>query len=238
MQVTEVANEGLKRAYTVVVPATSIAAQKDKRLAELAKDMKMPGFRPGKVPQKVVLARYGQAVMGEVLESSVQEATGTVVAEHNLRPALPDNDPRTVQEAGCTRINGLFRHGWLLAPALVDDALAGCGLLDAALTVADRQSTPGRLPTPSPSTSKPGPARCPPARRWPRWSSNWATRRLRSPRRSTVTSSPAAPAPPACWPRATRCCCSSPSSAVKRHARLAGTDHGEFHDSQHGPGHP
>jgi trigger factor len=88
MQVTEVANEGLKRAYTVVVPATSIAAQKDKRLAELAKDMKMPGFRPGKVPQKVVLARYGQAVMGEVLEASVQEATGKVVADHNLRPAL------------------------------------------------------------------------------------------------------------------------------------------------------
>jgi trigger factor len=88
MQVTEVANEGLKRAYTVVVPATSIAAQKDKRLAELAKDMKLPGFRPGKVPQKVVLARYGQAVMGEVLEASVQEATGKVVSENNLRPAL------------------------------------------------------------------------------------------------------------------------------------------------------
>ena len=88
MQVTEITNEGLKRAYTVVVPATSIAAQKDKRLAELAKDMKLPGFRPGKVPQKVVLARYGQAVMGEVLEASVQEATGKVVAEHSLRPAL------------------------------------------------------------------------------------------------------------------------------------------------------
>lgn len=88
MQVTEVANEGLKRAYTVVVPATSIAAQKDKRLAELAKDMKLPGFRPGKVPQKVVQARYGQAVMSEVLEASVQEATGKVVADHNLRPAL------------------------------------------------------------------------------------------------------------------------------------------------------
>ncbi len=88
MQVTEVANEGLKRAYTVVVPAASIAAQKDKRLAELAKDMTLPGFRPGKVPQKVVQARYGQAVMGEVLEASVNQATGDVVKQHNLRPAL------------------------------------------------------------------------------------------------------------------------------------------------------
>ena len=88
MQVTEVANEGLKRAYTVVVPAASIAAQKDKRLAELGRDMKLPGFRPGKVPQKVVQARYGQAVMGEVLEASVNQATGDVVKQHNLRPAL------------------------------------------------------------------------------------------------------------------------------------------------------
>ncbi|MDB5413022.1 MAG: tig [Rubritepida sp.] len=88
MQVTEVANEGLKRAYTIVVPASSIALQKDKRLAELAKDMKLPGFRPGKVPQKVVQARYGQAVMGEVLDASVQEASTKVVADNNLRPAL------------------------------------------------------------------------------------------------------------------------------------------------------
>jgi len=88
MQVTEVANEGLKRAYTVVVPAAAIAAQKDKRLAELAKDMKVPGFRPGKVPQKIVQARYGQAVMGEVLEASVQDATGKVVEERGLRPAV------------------------------------------------------------------------------------------------------------------------------------------------------
>ncbi|WP_424813968.1 trigger factor [Roseococcus sp. YIM B11640] len=101
MQVTEVTNEGLKRAYTVVVPASSIAQQKDKRLAEIAKDIKIPGFRPGKVPQKIVQARYGQAVMGEVLEASVQEASGKVVSDNNLRPALqpkievtkfPEND--------------------------------------------------------------------------------------------------------------------------------------------------
>ncbi|MFL1460716.1 trigger factor [Roseococcus sp. DSY-14] len=88
MQVTEVANEGLKRAYSVVVPAAAIAAQKDKRLAELGKDLRIPGFRPGKVPAKVVQARYGQAVMGEVLEASVNEAQGEVVKQNNLRPAL------------------------------------------------------------------------------------------------------------------------------------------------------
>ena len=48
--------------------------------------------------------------------------------DRNLRPALPDNEPHTEQRDGLVRINGLFRHGWLLAPALVDDALAGCAL--------------------------------------------------------------------------------------------------------------
>ncbi|WP_370690273.1 FAD-dependent oxidoreductase [Hydrogenophaga sp.] len=44
--------------------------------------------------------------------------------ETNLRPALPDNEPHTHFEPGLLRINGLFRHGWLLAPALVEDAIA------------------------------------------------------------------------------------------------------------------
>jgi glycine oxidase len=46
----------------------------------------------------------------------------------NLRPALPDHAPRTHIADGLVRINGLFRHGWLLAPALVEDALRACSL--------------------------------------------------------------------------------------------------------------
>jgi len=88
MQVTEVANEGLKRAYTVVVPAGDIAAERQKRLTELGRDLRLPGFRPGKVPPKVVAQRYGQAVMGEVLEQSVNKATDQVVTDRGLRPAL------------------------------------------------------------------------------------------------------------------------------------------------------
>jgi glycine oxidase len=46
----------------------------------------------------------------------------------NLRPAMPDNEPRTEVAPGLVRINGLFRHGWLLAPALLEDALQACAL--------------------------------------------------------------------------------------------------------------
>jgi glycine oxidase len=49
--------------------------------------------------------------------------------ETNLRPALPDHAPRTVTEPGRIEINGLFRHGWLLAPALLQDALQCSGLM-------------------------------------------------------------------------------------------------------------
>ena len=88
MQVTELAAEGLKRAFTVVVPAAELAAARDQRLKALAKDIRLPGFRPGKVPMSVVQKRYGSAIMGEVLEQQVQEATKSVIDERGLRPAL------------------------------------------------------------------------------------------------------------------------------------------------------
>lgn len=48
--------------------------------------------------------------------------------EANLRPALPDNKPLVCTEDGLIQINGLFRHGWLLAPALIEDALSRLGV--------------------------------------------------------------------------------------------------------------
>ncbi len=87
MQVTELANEGLKRAYQVVVPAGDLATERTKRLDELSRNLRLPGFRPGKVPPKVVASRYGQAVQAEVLEQSVNNATQQVVTDRGLRPA-------------------------------------------------------------------------------------------------------------------------------------------------------
>ena len=48
----------------------------------------------------------------------------------NLRPALPDNNPHTEWRGRCLRINGLFRHGWLLAPALAEQAMQQTGWLE------------------------------------------------------------------------------------------------------------
>jgi trigger factor len=88
MQVTELPAEGLKKAFQVVVPAASLAERQAARLAKIGSELKLPGFRPGKVPPAVVKARYGQAVAGEVLEESVNEATRQVIADRGLRPAM------------------------------------------------------------------------------------------------------------------------------------------------------
>jgi trigger factor len=87
MQVTETPADGLKRAYQVVVPAADLAARRDARLAELSKTLKIPGFRPGKVPVSLVKQRYGQAVMGEILEGTVDETARKIVADNKLKPA-------------------------------------------------------------------------------------------------------------------------------------------------------
>ena len=73
MQVTEIANEGLKREYKIQIPASDISGEVDKRLSELGKTARLPGFRPGKVPMSLLKKQYGQQLMGEILEKTVSE---------------------------------------------------------------------------------------------------------------------------------------------------------------------
>src|ERR1700758_2903787 len=87
MQVTETLSEGLKRGYTVVLPLADLDARRTERLTTLGKTLRLPGFRPGKVPFPIVKQRYGVAVSAEVLEESVSEATQQVLSERGLRPA-------------------------------------------------------------------------------------------------------------------------------------------------------
>ena len=88
MQVTETLNEGLKRGFTVVVPEPELAAKREKRLAEIAKTVQIPGFRPGKVPLSMVRKRYGEAVSAEIAEAVINETSSQLMSERNLRPAV------------------------------------------------------------------------------------------------------------------------------------------------------
>ena len=88
MQVTELSAAGLKREYKVVVQAAEIEHQVAHRLEELKSKIRMPGFRPGKVPVTLLRKQYGRSVMGEVLEQAVNQGSQKAIAEHELRPAL------------------------------------------------------------------------------------------------------------------------------------------------------
>ena len=89
MQVTETSADGLKREYKIVVPAGELEDQISTRLTQLGRSIRLPGFRPGKVPQSLLRQRYGGAVRGEVLEHAVQESSAEAMRGQNLRPALP-----------------------------------------------------------------------------------------------------------------------------------------------------
>ncbi len=101
MNVTETLSDGLRRGFAITVPMSAIEEKRSAKLGEISKTIKLPGFRPGKVPASIVKQRYGTAVMAEVLEESVQDATQQVLEERGLRPAgqpkvdvkqLPENE--------------------------------------------------------------------------------------------------------------------------------------------------
>ncbi len=87
MQITETNATGLKREYKVIVPANTLQGQIETRLKELGERIRMPGFRPGKVPMQLLKQRYEKSVMGEVLEKTVHEGSHQLLNERNLRPA-------------------------------------------------------------------------------------------------------------------------------------------------------
>lgn len=88
MQISELKNEGLSREYSVTVPAADIDQRVDARLQEVGATVRIPGFRPGKVPLKLLRQRFSKSVMGEVLENAVNETSQEVLREHDLRPAM------------------------------------------------------------------------------------------------------------------------------------------------------
>jgi trigger factor len=99
MQVSIETTSGLERRLTVGVPAERVESEVNNRLQKAAKNIRLDGFRPGKVPMKVIKQRYGpgvrQEVLGEVMSQSFYEA----VNQEKLRPAgQPNIEPKSLEE--------------------------------------------------------------------------------------------------------------------------------------------
>jgi len=85
----------LERRITMTLPLAEVEKEVDQRLKRLARTVRMPGFRPGKVPLKLVAAQYEPQVRGEVVGDAVQKAFTEAVQGHNLRVAgYPRFEPR------------------------------------------------------------------------------------------------------------------------------------------------
>lgn len=88
MQIVETLNEGLKRGYTLTIKAKDIEARVEGEIRKIAPQMRMPGFRPGKVPANLVRKMHGESLQADALNSSVQESVQSLVAKQKLRPAM------------------------------------------------------------------------------------------------------------------------------------------------------
>lgn len=100
MQVSVEVLNGLERRVTIGVPAESIESEINKRLQQLARSQRLPGFRPGKLPMNVVNQRWGDAVRREVWGDTMQRSFYEAVMKEKLNPAgNPRIEPKTL-EAG------------------------------------------------------------------------------------------------------------------------------------------
>ncbi|HTI01199.1 MAG TPA: trigger factor [Acidisoma sp.] len=88
MQINQTQSDGLKQAFSVTLPFADLEQKRQARLVELGRTIRLPGFRPGKVPMSLLQKRYGSAVMAEVADESVNEATRQLLSERGLRPAM------------------------------------------------------------------------------------------------------------------------------------------------------
>src|ERR1044071_8139605 len=77
----------LERRVSMSLPADEIEKQVDERLKKLARNVRMPGFRPGKVPLKLIAQTYGPQVRSEVLGDAVQKSFSDAVREARLKVA-------------------------------------------------------------------------------------------------------------------------------------------------------
>jgi trigger factor len=99
----------LERRVSMSLPAAEIEREIDTRLKKLARNVKMPGFRPGKVPLKLIAQTYGPQVRSEVLSDAVQKAFSDAVKEANLKVAgFPRIEKKDGADAAALEFSATF----------------------------------------------------------------------------------------------------------------------------------
>ena len=99
MNVSETKSDGLLREYKIVITADEIETEVTKKLQEIAATVKMPGFRPGKVPLSVVKTRFGDQARGEAIKTALDEGARQAIEGNDLKLASqPKVDIKSYEE--------------------------------------------------------------------------------------------------------------------------------------------
>ena len=88
MQIKETTNKGLKRAYQLTIPAKDIAAKIEAEVKKIAPQVKMPGFRPGKVPANLIKKMHGEQLHAQTVNDVIRESVDQLMKDKELRPAM------------------------------------------------------------------------------------------------------------------------------------------------------
>jgi len=88
IKTVETENEGLKRAFMLTIPAEDIEARVDQEVKRIAPQIRMPGFRPGKVPANLIRKMHGDSLRGDALQGAVQDGVQQLLSDQKIRPAL------------------------------------------------------------------------------------------------------------------------------------------------------
>ena len=88
MQTEQTTSDGLKRAFVITIAASDIAGKVDSEIQSIAPKVKMPGFRPGKVPANLVKKMHGEQLHAQTLNDLIRSSVEKLVKDEELRPAM------------------------------------------------------------------------------------------------------------------------------------------------------
>ena len=88
MQVTETLSDGLRREFSVVIPAGELDSKVNERLDAMKDKVRINGFRPGKVPAAHLRRMYGRSAMAEAIDAAMRDVNSKIVTDNNFRLAM------------------------------------------------------------------------------------------------------------------------------------------------------
>lgn len=133
---TAAATSPLERRIEMIVALTEIDREVGQQLKRMAKNAKLPGFRPGKVPMKMVEQMYGAQARSEAIGAAVEKAFGQAVREQNLRVAgQPRIEPKPAGTEGQMEFTAIFE----VFPEFKIADISGSAIERATLTVGDAE---------------------------------------------------------------------------------------------------